>query len=222
MRIGEIKTRKMARKTKVREHKRIGTSGVREHARTLPDAPMGESKGNFRSYSEWEDEVTSYLANMINATRGDAQGIVEAQDFKMQQSWTKGLSAKETAKIIDNESSQYRDNVTIDEIKNIVWEETKILRGKDYRFSDLSSNIPKGENFRIIYAKDTKNKDGFTTLSFNAQKNNYFEIQIIDVYGNVYDTVIDLAKTDISNIRKHTKKAVDSFLWRINKEGSLF
>mgnify|MGYP006284445859 CR=1 FL=1 len=42
----------MARKTKVREHKRIGTSGVREHARTLPDAPMGNQKGNFESKKE--------------------------------------------------------------------------------------------------------------------------------------------------------------------------
>ena len=46
--------KKMARKTKVREHDRAGTSGVREHARTLPDAPMGESRGNFKPQREME------------------------------------------------------------------------------------------------------------------------------------------------------------------------
>ena len=38
----------MVRKTKVREHDRTGTSGAREHSRTLPDAPMGNQKGNFK------------------------------------------------------------------------------------------------------------------------------------------------------------------------------
>lgn len=40
----------MARKTKVRKHKREGTDGVKEHSRTLPDAPMGENKGNFNQW----------------------------------------------------------------------------------------------------------------------------------------------------------------------------
>lgn len=58
------------------------------------------------TYNEWEEKVTYELKMMLDITNSDAQGIVEAQPFKMQQSWTKGLSPKETAKIIDEESSK--------------------------------------------------------------------------------------------------------------------
>ena len=47
----------MARKTKVREHDRTGTSGVREHSRTLPDAPMGNQKGNFKPVKSTKRQI---------------------------------------------------------------------------------------------------------------------------------------------------------------------
>ncbi len=66
-----------------------------------------------KTYTNWEDDVTSEIAEELEIDRGDAQGIVEAQSFKMQQSWTKGLSAKETANLIIEESSKMKEGGTI-------------------------------------------------------------------------------------------------------------
>lgn len=57
-----------------------------------------------KNYVEWEREVTQTLADKLGIDYGDASGIVEAQPFYMQQSWTKGLSAEETADVIDEKS----------------------------------------------------------------------------------------------------------------------
>jgi len=57
-----------------------------------------------RDYVEWETEVTQILADKLDIDYGDASGIVEAQPFYLQQSWTKGLSAEETADVIDEKS----------------------------------------------------------------------------------------------------------------------
>ena len=57
-----------------------------------------------RDYVEWETEVTQILADKLDIDYGDASGIVEAQPFYLQQSWTKGLSAAETADVIDEKS----------------------------------------------------------------------------------------------------------------------
>ncbi len=66
-----------------------------------------------RTYSQWEDEVISEVESELDVTRSDAQGVVEAQSFKMAQSWGKGLSGKETAKIIILESEKMKDGGAI-------------------------------------------------------------------------------------------------------------
>jgi hypothetical protein len=55
-------------------------------------------------YSQWEGAVIDLIEELCDCTRSDAQGIVEAQDFYMTQSWTKGLTPAETAKLIDEKS----------------------------------------------------------------------------------------------------------------------
>lgn len=61
-------------------------------------------KKHERTYTDFEGDVTSAIEKLLNVTRSDAQGIVEAQNFYMQQSWTKGLSVKETAELIKSKS----------------------------------------------------------------------------------------------------------------------
>ena len=56
------------------------------------------------NYDEWEDEVTTLVESKCDVTRSDAQGIVMAQPFVMAQSWGKGLSAEETASLVDEAS----------------------------------------------------------------------------------------------------------------------
>lgn len=59
-----------------------------------------------QTYSEWEDEITNLVVKKLEVSRGDAQGIIEAKNFEMTQSWSKGLSAKDTfLKVFSNESN---------------------------------------------------------------------------------------------------------------------
>lgn len=58
-------------------------------------------------YSEWEGNVVYELEKLLDITTSDAQGMVGAQPFKMQQSWGKDINAKITAKIIEKESRKH-------------------------------------------------------------------------------------------------------------------
>jgi hypothetical protein len=55
-------------------------------------------------YANWEALVVTNLARQIDCTYQDAMDIIEAQDFYLAQSWGKGLSPEETARIIDEKS----------------------------------------------------------------------------------------------------------------------
>lgn len=59
-----------------------------------------ETESNPKNYDTWEGQVIDSVVDQAGVTRSDAQGIVQAHDFKLQQSWTKGLDPKETAKAI--------------------------------------------------------------------------------------------------------------------------
>lgn len=61
--------------------------------------------GELGDYDQWEDDITTEIENITEVSRGDAQGMVEAQGFYMMQSWSKGLSAKDTAKLIVEKST---------------------------------------------------------------------------------------------------------------------
>jgi hypothetical protein len=49
-------------------------------------------------YTTWEDKVITAVQELDEVTRGDAQSIVEAAAFRMQQSWCLGLDAQATAR----------------------------------------------------------------------------------------------------------------------------
>lgn len=52
---------------------------------------------------EWESELTSTVAENLQISRGDAQGIIEAQSERIIGYWDKGMSAGEVAVFICNE-----------------------------------------------------------------------------------------------------------------------
>jgi hypothetical protein len=52
-------------------------------------------------YCEWEDEITTILERECELTRSDAQGVVEAQPFILNQCWARNLPAEIVAKYID-------------------------------------------------------------------------------------------------------------------------
>ncbi|SBW84530.1 hypothetical protein PVE_R2G0504 [Pseudomonas veronii 1YdBTEX2] len=50
-----------------------------------------------QTYSEWEGEITQYVADELEIPYSEAAGIVEGQPFYVQQAWGKGLNSRETA-----------------------------------------------------------------------------------------------------------------------------
>lgn len=58
---------------------------------------------------QWEGAVAEIIAETLGITTSDAQGIVQAQDFYMTQSWGKGMPAQETAEKIMAESKAPED-----------------------------------------------------------------------------------------------------------------
>jgi hypothetical protein len=57
-------------------------------------------------FNDWENEITELIESMLEISRSDAQGFVEVNEFYIMQSWSKGLTAKETAILIDVKSRQ--------------------------------------------------------------------------------------------------------------------
>lgn len=72
------------------------------------EVPYNEERDNTghqsQPYHEWEGAVIDRIEELCDCTRSDAQGIVEAQEFYMAQSWAKGLNPEQTARIIDEKS----------------------------------------------------------------------------------------------------------------------
>jgi hypothetical protein len=59
---------------------------------------VGVLKLQYRlSYTAWEGEVVEVVAEALHVSRSDASGIVEAQPFYMQQSYSIGQDAEQTA-----------------------------------------------------------------------------------------------------------------------------
>lgn len=57
------------------------------------------------SYSDWEEAVANSLSDKLEIPFGDAQGIIEANEFYMAQAWSKGLDSQKTADYIDSKTS---------------------------------------------------------------------------------------------------------------------
>lgn len=49
------------------------------------------------SKCEWETAVAEEVAEILQVSYSDASGICDGQPFYMQQSWVKGMDAKQTA-----------------------------------------------------------------------------------------------------------------------------
>jgi hypothetical protein len=68
------------------------------------DSPREKAINAGQDYANWEALTVCALAAQIDCTYSDAQGIIEAQEFYLAQSWAKGLTPQETARIIDEKS----------------------------------------------------------------------------------------------------------------------
>lgn len=51
-------------------------------------------------YVEWEDDVTRHIEEKLDASRTDAQGIVEGQPATMAKAWARRTDASKTAALV--------------------------------------------------------------------------------------------------------------------------
>lgn len=90
---------------------------------TTPLVPQSDE------YIKWEDEVTDIVGQILDAPRGDAQGVVEAQHDILEESWGRSLSPKNTAILITN--GEVPDEKPIEEHKAelsaLINQELKVL-----------------------------------------------------------------------------------------------
>jgi hypothetical protein len=71
----------------------------------LPKDYAKGGKVENQSYSSWEEGVAESLADKLEISYNDAQGIIEANEFYMAQAWGKGLNSEEAADYIDSKTS---------------------------------------------------------------------------------------------------------------------
>ncbi len=60
---------------------------------------------NLSDYEKWKGDIYYLIAEQLECTTSDAQGVVDAQDFVVDQAWGQGLSAEETAKRVATASA---------------------------------------------------------------------------------------------------------------------
>jgi len=72
----------------------------------VPEADKVSHKGygEYSSVYDFEGEVVDELEKLLHITHSDAQGMVGAHSFELQQGWTKTGDAKATAKVIADKS----------------------------------------------------------------------------------------------------------------------
>lgn len=58
------------------------------------------SIGEPESRSNWDRAIIDQLIEKLGVSNGDAQGVFEANSFKVIQSWGKGLTAPQAAETI--------------------------------------------------------------------------------------------------------------------------
>ena len=61
---------------------------------------FGELREAKTERTTWEGTIYDIIEQKLDVTRSDAQGIVDGQDWILNQSWGKNLSAEKTAKLI--------------------------------------------------------------------------------------------------------------------------
>jgi len=56
-------------------------------------------------YFEWQEAVVEQVATALDASHSDASAIVEAQLFRLQQTWSMGMDAEQAARIVVESSA---------------------------------------------------------------------------------------------------------------------
>ncbi|NOR58952.1 MAG: hypothetical protein GQ474_10565 [Sulfurimonas sp.] len=120
-----------------------------------------------KTYAEWEGEITAGLETKLNITTSDAQGIVEAQNFLLKQSWAKGDSSKEVVEKLTEKSPKEiqaeKVNEWADDLSNKIVVETSLEFMKEALDKDTFSVQQTGSQ-----SVDVKNYVTGKTMKFST------------------------------------------------------
>jgi hypothetical protein len=205
------------------------------------------AKGGNISYTDWEEGVAESLADKLEISYNDAQGIIEANEFYMAQAWGKGLNSEEAADYIDSKTSmaqggsigsEYESDVQVKESEGVNYlvppdaEEGDIVvalakggiiksieKGNEYRYLPNSS-IEKDILAKVDYIV---NKTKFAgNFSFKNHKNDRW-IYFLDDYDRnlVKDIPLKLTERIYRSITRTAAISGISPLVKINLENGL-
>ena len=82
-------------KSHVETYTRKDGTVVRAH-----DDRRAAAKPKQQSHDEWESSVAAKVAEKLDISHSDAESLVDAQSFAMQQSWGRGHSVDEAAQAV--------------------------------------------------------------------------------------------------------------------------
>jgi len=148
-----------------------------------------KNSNKISDYDEWWGDIVHEVEQLIGVTTSDAQGIVEGQEFHTQQSWTKGLSAKETAKIIKEKSSKSSNPRMVARGVAYIPTQTRaeaqgVIAGlKKAGFKTIQIK-PEGGRFRAYYYTMCRPQKNFIHESITP-KDWYEEFRTVRVDGHV-------------------------------------
>jgi len=126
------------------------------------------AKGGNISYTDWEEGVAESLADKLEISYNDAQGIIEANEFYMAQAWGKGLNSEEAADYIDSKTSmaqggsigsEYESDVQVKESEGVNY-----LVPRDAEDGDIVVALAKGG----AVSEELKNTDYISNRKIDA------------------------------------------------------
>jgi hypothetical protein len=208
--------------------------------------PTMANGGNI-SYTDWEEAVANSLSDKLEISFGDAQGIVEANEFYMAQAWSKGLNSEETADYIDSKSKMakgggvgddYETDIKVKEIEGANYLIPPDVKGGDFVLQlgkgGSIKTIEKGEEYRYkpnssiekdILAKVDYivNQTKFAGNYYIKEHKNDTYIYFLDDYDRnlVKDIPLKLTERIYRTVTRNSAIGGMSFLVKINLENGL-
>lgn len=156
------------KKTTVKAHKRKGTKGVKEHRRTVPNASMGEQKGNFTpkfNYTKKQKNITQNEFLFGDFDKDGIKNIDDSQPFKKTELKDKGLDYYKRSKFYSQEVLLSKELRAIqnnnNEYADIINDFRKKYPDVKFRIKSVPSTLKK---LRVKYIDDLRDIGGMTIL----------------------------------------------------------
>ncbi|MCC6837510.1 MAG: hypothetical protein IT234_03120, partial [Bacteroidia bacterium] len=158
--------------------------------------PKAEKKQQ-KSFSEFEGSLTDVIEQLLDVTRSDAQGIVDANKELIQKSFNKGLSAKQVAKLIDDKDQKPANKKTSSGLERMPEDIAIVKRYAGFhgktKTKDQVMNLLKTLQKAILEKRISKSKSLYGEEIMNIQDS---LISLVNDGGNNFKISIEASALD--------------------------